>query len=86
MTSCAQQHDDRKGLWFSIEIENEEFVAFISAEALSVHFNASDKKSSQQAAYKQNRDIIDAVAQRKFLSGAPRPIKLDASDFRKSGA
>jgi hypothetical protein len=35
--------DPTVGLWFSIEIEQEEFIAFVSAYALHIDFNAPNK-------------------------------------------
>jgi hypothetical protein len=73
----------RKGLWFSIHIENEEFVAFISADALRAHFKASDGAGRQMMrAYRENRTAIESMARRRFLDGAARPIRLEVSDFR----
>ena len=69
------------GLWFSIEIEQDEFLAFISSEALARHFGEPQKKRDAAAAYWANRNVIDAVARQKFLDGFPRPIKLGAADF-----
>lgn len=75
----------RDGLWFSIEIEKDEFLAFISTEALDAHFKAPprqcDAGTAAVASYRANRSVIDAVARQKFLSGFPRPIKLGAADF-----
>jgi hypothetical protein len=71
----------RKGWWFSIEIDNEEFLAFIHADTLCARFGASDGQDDQLAAYKKNRERIDAMARQKFLAGAARPIKLDVNDF-----
>jgi hypothetical protein len=69
-----------KGLWFPIEIEEEEFLVFISAEALDVHFAAA-RRRSPRTAYTKNRNVIQSVARRKFLNGGPRPIKLGVADF-----
>lgn len=75
-------NDPTDGLWFSIAIENDEFIAFVSADALHIHFNASCKRgSSLLRAYQQHQHIIDAAARRKFLSGAARPVKLSVGDF-----
>jgi hypothetical protein len=71
----------RDGLWFSIEIEKDEFLVFISTEALGVHCTDPQKKSDALAAYRANRHLIDAIARQKFLNGHPRPIKLSAGDF-----
>jgi hypothetical protein len=81
----------RKGVWFSIEIENEEFLAFVSDEALRIHFEASKTKQSQLSAFKENRKRIISVARRRFLERVSRPVKLGAEDFdavqsRSSGA
>jgi hypothetical protein len=75
----------REGVWFSLDVEREEYVAFISTEALNAHFRTVDEKSSQLSAYKDNRAIINAVARQKFLSGASRPVKLDVVDFAAKG-
>lgn len=69
----------KDGLWFSIEIERDEFLVFISSEALGCQ--SLQKENNPLAAYKANRQVIDAVARQKFLSGYPRPIKLGATDF-----
>ena len=72
----------RKGLWFSIHIEDEEFVAFISSEALRTHFEASGETGRQiMRAYRENRATIESIARRRFLDGAARPVRLMASDF-----
>jgi hypothetical protein len=69
------------GLWFSIKIEAEEFIALLSREALEQHFLTENAKAEARAAYRRNRKLIDAVARKKFLEGCPRPIKIDATDF-----
>jgi hypothetical protein len=71
----------RKGIWFSIEIENEEFLAFVSEEALRIHFEASKTRQGQLSAFKQNRERIISVARRRFLERIARPVKLRAEDF-----
>jgi hypothetical protein len=77
-----ENYDDaRKGVWFSIEIEEDEFLAFVSDDALRVHFEASRTKESQLAAFNENRKRIVSLARRRFLDGAVRPIKLRAADF-----
>ncbi|RJF96833.1 DUF1488 family protein [Noviherbaspirillum cavernae] len=81
MTTTYTNDGARDGLWFSIEIEKDEFLAFISTEALAAHFRTPKKRSDAIAAYKENQNIIDAVARHKFLNGFPRPIKLGAADF-----
>ncbi len=81
MVSDETDIDSRNGLWFSIEIDEEEFVAFVTAQALDEHFNASKSKDSRRVAYRQNRKTIDSVARRKFFSGFPRPISLGVADF-----
>jgi len=68
-------------LWFSIEIEQDEFVAFISNEALENHFKEPRENGDAVAAYRANQSIIDSVARQKFLRGFPRPIKLSSGDF-----
>lgn len=69
------------GLWFSIKIDSDEFIALLSADALEKHFLPTDEKKEARSAYRRNRKLIDAVARRKFLEGCPRPITVDASDF-----
>jgi hypothetical protein len=85
MVSHEAESELRNGLWFSIEIDEEEFVAFVTAEALDEHFNASKNKESRRTAYRQNQKTIDLVARRKFFSGFPRPINLDVADFPLQG-
>ena len=71
-----------QGLWFSIRVENEEFVAFVTAGALRTRFNAHDKdRQALQQAYNQNKNQINSIAQRKFLNGTSRPIRLTSADF-----
>ena len=71
-----------EGLWFSIHIEGEEFIAFVSAEALRIHFKpVNGGERALLRAYHQNQQVIDLVATQKFLGGADRPIRLAASDF-----
>jgi len=75
-----------KGLWFSLEIKAEEYVAFISTEALLVHFQAAGTDKHQlRRAYRKHQEAIDAVAKERFHNDAPRPVKLDVSDFRDRG-
>jgi len=69
------------GLWFSIKIDADEFIALLSAEALEKHFLPKDAQIEPRSAYRRNRKLIDAVARRKFLEGCPRPITVDAADF-----
>ncbi|MGV3653191.1 MAG: DUF1488 family protein [Noviherbaspirillum sp.] len=69
-----------KGLWFSLLIEGEEFVAFLSDEALNDRFNATTP-GRQRLAYRLHREYIDSIARRKFATGFPRPIRLVAADF-----
>jgi hypothetical protein len=71
----------RKGVWFSLEIQHEEYLALISSDALNVHFHASKKECDQLTAYKKNRIAIDQVAYRKFANDAFRPIRLSVADF-----
>jgi hypothetical protein len=79
---ARENYDDaRKGVWFSMEIEDDEFLAFVSDEALKVHFDASRTKESQLAAFKENKKRIISVARRRFLDGVARPVKLRAHDF-----
>jgi hypothetical protein len=79
---ARENYDEaRKGVWFSMEIDDDEFLAFISAEALRMHFDASRTKESQLAKFKENKKRIVSVARRRFLDGVTRPIKLRAADF-----
>lgn len=76
----AQSKKD--GIWFSITIENEEFIAFICSDVLCSHFKAGARKEQAlRAAYNANQQRIHAVARRKFFSGAPRPVRLSVTDF-----
>jgi hypothetical protein len=81
MAMNQQGTANQAGLWFSIKIEAEEFVALLSAEALAKHFLPQGDKLEPRSAYRRNRKLIDAVARRKFLEGCPRPITVDAADF-----
>lgn len=81
MAGISYNHSVRGGLWFSIEVEKDEFLVFISSDALGTHFQAEKAKEDPAAAYRANRSLIDSVARHKFLSGSPRPIRLGAADF-----
>lgn len=70
------------GLWFTIEVDGEEYIAFISSAALHVYFSAAGTSKQQlTAAYRRHRKMIDAIAMAKFQDQAPRPIQLDIGDF-----
>lgn len=84
MPTNQQETANQAGLWFSIKIESDEFIALLSAEALEKHFLPKDAPLEPRSAYRRNRKLIDAVARRKFLEGCPRPITVDASDFSAS--
>ena len=77
----AQGMAARTGLWFSIKIDSEEFVALLAADALQQLLGQSGGAVEPRNAYKRNRKVIDAVARKKFLDGYPRPIKVEAADF-----
>ncbi|WP_228526732.1 DUF1488 family protein [Noviherbaspirillum soli] len=81
MPTNQQETAIQAGLWFSIKIDADEFIALLSAEALEKHFLPKDAQLEPRSAYRRNRKLIDAVARRKFLEGCPRPITVDASDF-----
>jgi hypothetical protein len=81
LTPYQNYDNGRNGVWFSIDIAGEEYLAFVSAAALSSHFNASETRESQLAAFRQNEYSIAALASRKFLDGAMRPVKLNDEDF-----
>lgn len=71
-----------EGLWFSIHIEEEEFIAFVTSEVLHTYFNASQyKKNPLQCSYSDNQEKISKLARRKFLNGARRPIYITRADF-----
>jgi hypothetical protein len=71
-----------KGLWFSLEINGEEYVAFISAQAMLIHFQAKGMSKSQlNECFRNNQERIVAVAKNRFLTHATRPVKLDVNDF-----
>jgi hypothetical protein len=70
------------GIWFSIEVAGEEFVAFVTADALCGEFNKKTKAGKAlRSIYRQHRTVIDAVAKRKFLNGMQRPVQLTSEDF-----
>jgi hypothetical protein len=81
LTPYQNFDNGRNGVWFSIDIAGEEYLAFVSAAALSLHFNALETRESQLAAFRQNENPIAALARRKFLDGAMRPVKLSDADF-----
>ena len=49
------------GLWFSIKIDSDEFIALLSADALEKHFLPTDEKKEARNAYRRNRKLIDAA-------------------------
>jgi len=69
------------GLWFSIKIEHEEFIALLAADALERLLEHAGASVEPRSAYKRNRKIIDALARQKFLDGCPRPVTVVASDL-----
>jgi hypothetical protein len=74
--------ETKDGIWFSIHIEEDEFVAFITAEALRTGFKTRTRVSSKLGStYQKNQQVINALAKRKFLSGAARPIQVTAADL-----
>jgi hypothetical protein len=81
MTMRVQGDTEPAGLWFTIKIESEEFVALLSADALEQLRAQADAPAEPRSAYRRNRKVIDAVARKKFLDGYPRPIKVEAADF-----
>jgi len=81
MGSTEKGNLTKNGLWFSMFIEEEEFIAFIPDSVLETHFNAHKKKKGTVAIYKENRERIHSIAQKKFREGHTRPIKLDDADF-----
>ncbi len=81
MPANAERSLPAAGLWFSIKIEADEFIALLSADALTQHFQAADEPTEARSAYRRHRKLIDAVARRKFLEGCPRPIRVEAADF-----
>jgi len=81
MTTNAQGMGALAGLWFSIKIDSEEFVALLAADALEHLLERSTVPVEPRNAYRRNRKVIDALARQKFLDGCPRPIKVEASDL-----
>ena len=81
MTFSAEPMSAPAGLWFSIKIESEEFVALLAADALQRLQGPEGAAAEPRSAYRRNRKIIDALARQKFLAGCPRPIKVEASDL-----
>jgi len=81
MTTSAQRTAAPAGLWFSIKIDSEDFVALLAADALDRLLEDSGAPVEPRSAYKRNRKAIDALARQKFLDGCPRPIKVEASDL-----
>lgn len=72
---------EMEGHWFSVNIEGEEQVAFISSKALREHFDPEKKSINPCTVYKRHRKCIETVAQRKFRHSVSEPILLRASDF-----
>ena len=85
MPANREASANQAGLWFSIKIDADEFIALLSADALEQHFLPANAPMEARSAYRRNRKLIDAVARRKFLEGCPRPITVEAADFGKAG-
>jgi hypothetical protein len=81
MTTSTHRTSASTGLWFSIKIESEEFIALLASDALERLLARDDASAEPRSAYKRNRKVIDALARQKFLDGCPRPIKVEASDL-----
>jgi len=81
MTMRDQPTAAPAGLWFSIKIDSEEFVALLAVDALERLLERAGAAAEPRSAYKRNRKVIDALARQKFLDGCPRPIKVEASDL-----
>lgn len=81
MTSDAQDTAAPAGLWFSIKIDSEEFIALLAADALERLLDHPGAPAEPRSAYRRNRKVIDALARQKFLDGCPRPVKVEASDL-----
>lgn len=81
MTISARNTTAPAGLWFSIKIDSEEFIALLAADALERLLQHAGAPVGPRNAYKRNRKVIDALARQKFLDGCPRPIKVEASDL-----
>jgi len=81
MASHDKYETEQIGLWFTIEINQEEHVAFISMKALDEHFEAEQKCISPLTAYKRHRKCIHSVAKRKVIDGSTKQIVLRVSDF-----
>ncbi len=81
MTIRAQDTTTPAGLWFSIKIESDEFIALLAADALERLCGQAETPAEPRSAYRRHRKVIDAVALKKFQDGYPRPIKVEAADF-----
>lgn len=81
MTIVAQGRATPTGLWFSIKIDSEEFIALLAADALERLLENAGAPVEPRSAYKRNRKVIDALARQKFLDGCPRPVTVVASDL-----
>jgi hypothetical protein len=81
VTVIAQETTAPAGLWFSIKIDSEEFIALLAADALERLLERADAPAEPRIAYKRNRKVIDALARQKFLDGCPRPVKVEAADL-----
>lgn len=81
MKTAEQGRAAASGLWFSIKIDREEFIALLAADALERLLEHSGAQVEPRSAYKRNRKVIDALARQKFLDGCPRPVTVVASDL-----
>nr|WP_314623164.1 hypothetical protein [uncultured Noviherbaspirillum sp.] len=81
MATNVQRAAANAGLWFSIKIDSEEFIALLAADALQRLLDHPGEPLEPRSAYKRNRKVIDALARQKFMDGCPRPIKVEASDL-----
>lgn len=79
---CDLEYDDsRKGVWFSVRIEKNDVVAFISTRVLINHFEATHGPENQIERCAANKGRIDEVVIQKYIDGFPIPITVSSDDF-----
>jgi hypothetical protein len=72
-------------IWFETSAGPRKIKAGVSWEVLRARFGAGAEEESLLVAYRGNRRMLHALAQRKFFESHPLPVMLGQSDFPGEG-
>lgn len=75
---CSASKD---GLWFSIYINNDQHIVFVSSQTLRDCFAATEAQIEDLELYRKNKERIQQIAIQRFLEGQSRPVRLRPTDF-----